>query len=1170
LNMFYIISFLLVSIGIAVLPVVERAGFSLILALTLFSSGFILTELFKKSYFSKSLIKLLVSLLILTGVIGSFILGSSREWAAVWIIWYSILAFQVITIFNHKDLKSWSISYLLSFIQLSLGGVFRESLFFIIIFIIYLALMVFGLILIFLKTGAGERALRLAKPRLYLAKWGALTTVNVFFITGLVFLILPRTQSPFFQIKRDIHLVETLKEEHGYPLDIEEVSLSFPDKIELNTLSELKNQDMIVMLVERESPALLKVQTFNHYDGKSWTKRGSRPVAIKVEDGQVNLKPLYLNKELFSKITPDKFYHQKFYIKSYAEQFIAGSYPIINLIGLDAAEIEIDHFENIYLQKKLKPGDRYEVVSVDKSYPSNYLRTLPRTYPKEIMDLYLQLPPDLDQRLMNLASEILKYTPPNIYDELITVRKYLKDNCRYGRLTKESPTLSEFLFENKPGDCEYFATALALMLRYRNIPTRFVLGFSGGDFDPKRRTSIIYARDAHAWIEVFFPNVGWLSCDPTPRSLSQSQWEEDLKFLASKPAGLEDRALDLKDKVSDSDYLKQDKIRSEITGEGSLEEELLPEEYYFKDRLSQRSLPEDEIIFSEEFFEEQDSSVAMGIKEDESEEILKESHGEKRDILAKERGSLADSLERDGKPAHKESSLLDTEYDSEYQESDSAEDLEQDISLESVSAEREDAIQTDSLEREAEIEYGFREQLDSDLTERAEEDPLYSRGLEAEEQRLEEEIFPDQYPEQQDSISEELYLEEYPASGPGLYPEDSMAKDEDSAALEERMSDIDIIAEDVVFKEDIILEKMPEEDIVLEREAPEQPDILEDDYIPLEDSIAAAELDFIDDIESVEESEFGEYPDKEPDRELLVKDDALDLDADIEIEREEDFLYARESLDPALKAKEQKEEDDIERFFKEPKEEIPAYDSLEQRLREDLISDQSSDSFKAGQDHIEPEDIIIEDLESEKAVVEDMIPEDSAPLTDLEPFSAFKGVLKEWVLGFSYHTQALILDAAKKAFMTVRDFCYRTVNYIYSHIKHNRRNYSGAAVLIILGYTLWTLFRWLLKKRDKRKEFFKLFSKKKLTKEEKKVRGFYFQVLDILAGAGYKRLSHLTPREFAAKLIAKDFSISKDFYYLTDMFYRIIFGHIELSLDELNKADSITASIKEWVRDIKS
>ena len=75
-------------------------------------------------------------------------------------------------------------------------------------------------------------------------------------------------------------------------------------------------------------------------------------------------------------------------------------------------------------------------------------------------------------------------------------------------------------------------------------------------------------------------------------------------------------------------------------------------------------------------------------------------------------------------------------------------------------------------------------------------------------------------------------------------------------------------------------------------------------------------------------------------------------------------------------------------------------------------------------------------------------------------------------------------------------------------------------------------------------------------------------MLDLLAKVGYKRLPNLTPREFAYQFIGKGFSISQDFYHLTDMFYRVSFGQIKLEVQELKKVDIIAASIREWTKEV--
>ena len=79
-----------------------------------------------------------------------------------------------------------------------------------------------------------------------------------------------------------------------------------------------------------------------------------------------------------------------------------------------------------------------------------------------------------------------------------------------------SPPLVTFVTKTHAGYCQYFAGAMALMLRYLGIPARVAVGFAGGTYDPKRRLWNVTDREAHAWVEVWFKGYGWLPFDPTP------------------------------------------------------------------------------------------------------------------------------------------------------------------------------------------------------------------------------------------------------------------------------------------------------------------------------------------------------------------------------------------------------------------------------------------------------------------------------------------------------------------------------------------------------------------------------------------------------------------------------------------------------------------------------
>jgi hypothetical protein len=77
--------------------------------------------------------------------------------------------------------------------------------------------------------------------------------------------------------------------------------------------------------------------------------------------------------------------------------------------------------------------------------------------------------------------------------------------------------LSDFLFRVKQGHCEYFATALAVMLRTQGIATRVVNGFLPGEYNQAAGAFTVRQSDAHSWVEVYFPQTNsWVTFDPTP------------------------------------------------------------------------------------------------------------------------------------------------------------------------------------------------------------------------------------------------------------------------------------------------------------------------------------------------------------------------------------------------------------------------------------------------------------------------------------------------------------------------------------------------------------------------------------------------------------------------------------------------------------------------------
>lgn len=168
-------------------------------------------------------------------------------------------------------------------------------------------------------------------------------------------------------------------------------------------------------------------------------------------------------------------------------------------------------------------GDNQQTVGVysaeaDTRDPEPFVRdSNSRDYPPRVAFLYLQTP-RLDPRIAALARQVTAGAGNN-YARAKALEQYLYTNFDY---TLELPGLREpdplahFLFERKKGHCEYFASSMAMMLRTLGIPSRVVNGFRGGEYNDLSGSYIIREKDAHSWVEAYFPEYGWVTFDPTP------------------------------------------------------------------------------------------------------------------------------------------------------------------------------------------------------------------------------------------------------------------------------------------------------------------------------------------------------------------------------------------------------------------------------------------------------------------------------------------------------------------------------------------------------------------------------------------------------------------------------------------------------------------------------
>lgn len=168
------------------------------------------------------------------------------------------------------------------------------------------------------------------------------------------------------------------------------------------------------------------------------------------------------------------------------------------------------------VDEPLDANERYTTITYGPPSRSE-ATTATGDAPTAIQQRYTQLPSDTPDRLTAKTAEITAGadTP---YEAAAAVEGWLEANKRYSLDAghdRSNDVATEFVFEMDAGYCQYFATAMTAMLRTQDIPTRYVTGYTTGE-QVDENTYVVRGKNAHAWVEVYFDGVGWVSFDPTP------------------------------------------------------------------------------------------------------------------------------------------------------------------------------------------------------------------------------------------------------------------------------------------------------------------------------------------------------------------------------------------------------------------------------------------------------------------------------------------------------------------------------------------------------------------------------------------------------------------------------------------------------------------------------
>jgi transglutaminase-like putative cysteine protease len=279
----------------------------------------------------------------------------------------------------------------------------------------------------------------------------------------------------------------------------------------LDTALRGKLGNTLVMLVRAQRPSYWVGETFDRWSGTSWTATNSASHPL------LEQSPIFLP-ELGGYGASDQEDLQTFYVETSTADLVFHAESAKEL-WFPSSKVFYSEDGTIVSPIGLGKGAIYSVESQVSAPTPQQLRadTGHATLSAAVAKTSLQLP-HAYPRVKRLAQTITEHDTTS-YDRVESLIAWMGSHTHYSLdippLPAGADTVDEFLFGNRTGYCEQISTSLAVMLRSIGIPTREVVGYVPGPYNPITDLYQIRAKDAHAWVQVWFPGYGWQSFDPT-------------------------------------------------------------------------------------------------------------------------------------------------------------------------------------------------------------------------------------------------------------------------------------------------------------------------------------------------------------------------------------------------------------------------------------------------------------------------------------------------------------------------------------------------------------------------------------------------------------------------------------------------------------------------------
>jgi len=279
----------------------------------------------------------------------------------------------------------------------------------------------------------------------------------------------------------------------------------------------------IVMRVRANSPGYFLGLTYTSWSGQSWTNPSSDcPVDLVGTGSPFLVPPQFAEQYSNSSGTVNI---QTFYVEQTLPNILFATTEPSQIYFPTHTLVFAPCDNSIRSTIAMTPGTVYTVISQDSEQTPAQLSDVPAlaitASVRQGHEADLQLPsPNPYSRVAALTRSIIgRAHATTLIGEVQALETWMGEHTQYSTdippLVPGQDAVNEFLFGDRIGYCEQISTALAVMLRSIGVPAREATGYVPGPFDPLSDLYEIQAKDAHAWVQVYFPGHGWQSFDPT-------------------------------------------------------------------------------------------------------------------------------------------------------------------------------------------------------------------------------------------------------------------------------------------------------------------------------------------------------------------------------------------------------------------------------------------------------------------------------------------------------------------------------------------------------------------------------------------------------------------------------------------------------------------------------